>query len=131
AILDRKQAEDRGAMDDPAMALDTHDRHDAPREIVPAEEVRFELFPQCLHRQILHRSRLGVSTVIEKSVELAVGSRENVFDERSYGFGLAIVQVESFYPVLLERGEVFGSACGGEDAPAVPPQSAGAISADT
>ena len=42
----RRQAEDRRAMDDAAVALRAHDRHDAAGEVMPAEEIGLELLAQ-------------------------------------------------------------------------------------
>ena len=70
-------AEHRRAHDDAAMALPAHRRDDAPRQIVPAEEVRLELRAQHVGRHVFERAGLGVGAVVEERVERAAGLGED------------------------------------------------------
>ena len=74
ATFDRRQAEDRRAVDDAAMALRAHDRDDAPGQIVPAEEIGLELLAQRVDRQVLDRAGLGIAAIVEERVEPAAGA---------------------------------------------------------
>ena len=48
-------------MDDAAVALRAHHRHDAAGEIVPAEEIRLELLAQGRDRQVLDGAGLRIA----------------------------------------------------------------------
>ena len=56
-------------MDDAAMALRAHHRHDAAGQIVPAEDIRLELLAQRRDRQVLDGAGLRIGAVVEERVE--------------------------------------------------------------
>ena len=117
-------------MDDPALALSAHDGNDAPGQVMPAEEVRLELLPQGLDWQIFNCPGLRVGAVVVECAERAAGAVENCIDQRRDRLRLAVIEIEGFDAVSLQCGDIFRLSRGGENAPAVSLQGAGAIRAD-
>ncbi|MCY1558498.1 hypothetical protein D9M68_954390 [compost metagenome] len=69
-------------MHDAAMPLCSHHRNDAACQIMPTEEIGFELRTQCFNRQILNRAGLCISTIVEQRIQLAVGCTQHFIDQR-------------------------------------------------
>jgi hypothetical protein len=69
------QAQDRGAVDDPPMALRPHQRDHPAGQVVIAEEVGLEDLAQGAARQVLDRAGTGEGPVVVKRIQRAAGAR--------------------------------------------------------
>lgn len=86
--------------------LPAHDRNDPPRQIVPAEEIGFELRAKRLDRQVLYRTRLGISAIVEERVEPTVREAQDTVRQCGNRFRLGIVEIESLKPLCPQGGGI-------------------------
>ncbi len=130
AITIGDEAENGGAMHDPACAAGTHEGNDPPCQIVPAKDIGFELRPQRLDRQIFHRARLAIGAIVEERVDTASRARCHRLYQGGDGFRLGIVHDQRFDALIFQRGHINDAPHGGEDPPTVAVEGAGAMGAD-
>lgn len=93
-------------MDDAAMTLTAHHRHQTAGQVMPAEEIRLELLLERRNGQVLDGAGLSVGAVVEQGIELAARAFQNRCNQRLNGCGFAIVEVESLDAVSLQRGDI-------------------------
>ncbi len=108
-----------------------HDGDHPPRQIVPAEEIRVELSPQHVRREILDRPGLAIGAVVEQRVERSTGSRQHLAHQ-SVDRGRPACNPSGRSRCPQPRGSS-GPLCfpdGREDPPSLGFQGAGAIGAD-
>ncbi len=130
AILHGHQAEHGAVLHDPPLARSQHGGQHLTNEVVPAEQVGVELFPERLGGEILQGTRLAIGTVVEQTVEAAPGQGQRLCRPALYAGGVGEIQLHRQEPLLLQQGDVLGLAGRGNDGEAVGAERLGGGEAD-
>ena len=72
-----RETQHRAILNNSSFRLLTHHRYDSAGEFVPPEYQCFELLPQGLCRQVLNRTCLSKSTVVEQTVKFTTGGLQH------------------------------------------------------
>ena len=130
AIGQRHVAEHRAHLHDTAFILCAEGWHQKSDQLLPAEDIGFELRPQPGARQVLDRARQPKAAVIHERVQPVVGAPQDVLDRGANRVRAVHVQPQAFEAFGRECRHIRRFARRGEHAPAACPQAAGGGQAD-
>jgi hypothetical protein len=112
------------------LPLAAHERDDATGQVVPAEQVGFELGAQDVAAQILDRARLTIGAVVEQRVEPSAGQLQRAFQCRADARRIVQIQSHRAQSLRFESGDVLGPTRRSDHLPAAPRQFMRAVVAD-
>ena len=126
----RREAEHRGALHDPPMALRPHRGQRAARQRVPADEVRLEDRAHGGGRHVLEKARNRVSAVVEQRVEPAARARQNRVRGGVDRRFVLVVEPEALEPLPAQARAIRFAPAGREHAPAARGHGSRGVEAD-
>ncbi|MPM17351.1 hypothetical protein SDC9_63740 [bioreactor metagenome] len=130
APADADDAEHRGALHDPAMALCPHHLDRAQRQVMEAEEVGLEILAQGTDRQVLDRARGGEGRVVVERVKPAAGAGKRLGEASLDRGRVGDVEREGDQPLGAQPGAILLAPAGGEHRPACRGQPVRGVMAD-
>jgi hypothetical protein len=99
-------------------ALLMHGRQKPRGQVMPTEDIGFELGAQNIGWQVLDEAGLAIGAVVEQGIELAVREGKNVICARCNAGWIGVVKLDGLQPFAGEHVEVGRLARGGNDPPA-------------